>query len=296
MVALEGPVSVTHFIRNLRGGSQPILAQASDGHQYVIKFANNLQGRNLLFNEAIGSELYGACQLPVSPWKPVLVTDQFLDQNQACWMQTPEGQLRPEPGMCFGSRYLGEDSTRLFEVLPGNSFRRVRNLQDFWLAWMIDICAGHTDNRQAIFEQQDDGYLKAFFIDHGNMFAGPNGDRRLQFRASAYLDMRIYEQISVSSRMNMARSAFNLNVDRLWSKINTLPQDWKTASALQAFATCLDTLANTRNVQGVLDTIVEFSRPTDWRECVDLQSARRPPASVLRPGIQGTGLRRIAVA
>ena len=63
-------------------------------------------------------------------------------------MQTPEGQLRPEPGMCFGSRYLGEDSTRLFEVLPGNSFRRVRNLQDFWLAWMIDICAGHTDNRR----------------------------------------------------------------------------------------------------------------------------------------------------
>ena len=73
MVALEGPVSVTHFIRKSSSVVlQPILAQASDGHQYVIKFENNLQGRSLLFNEAIGSELYGACQLPVSPWKPVL--------------------------------------------------------------------------------------------------------------------------------------------------------------------------------------------------------------------------------
>jgi len=53
--------------------------------------------------------------------------------------------------MCFGSRYLGGEGMRLLEILPGNSFKRVQNHQSFWQAWMIDICAGHVDNRQAIF-------------------------------------------------------------------------------------------------------------------------------------------------
>ncbi len=66
MIALgKDPVVVTQYVRNLRGGSQPILARASDGFLYVVKFANNLQGPNLLFNESAGSELYLACGLPI---------------------------------------------------------------------------------------------------------------------------------------------------------------------------------------------------------------------------------------
>jgi hypothetical protein len=296
MCALESPVSVALFIRKLCGGSQPILVQASDGHLYVVKFANNLQGQNLLFNEAIGSELYAACQMPVVPWKPILVTDQFIDQNRTCWMETPEGRLRPESGLCFGSRYLGEDGARLFEILPGSSFKRIQNLEDFWLAWMLDICAGHTDNRQAIFEQEDEGNLKAVFIDHGHMFSGPNGDQRRHFRTSAYLDMRIYEPISALFRMTLARKAFNLNSDRLWNKINALPKEWITDSALRAFATSLDTLANTQRVCGVVDTIVECFPKTAQRECANLQFGPRPTTSVLRPGIQSAGTGRVSIA
>jgi hypothetical protein len=111
-------VLATRYIRNLRGGSQPILAQASDGLLYVVKFTNNIQGANLPFNESIGTELYRACKLRVPAWKPVLVTDSFLDQNPDCWMQTPKGRLRPDSGLCFGSRFLGGDGIRLLEVLP----------------------------------------------------------------------------------------------------------------------------------------------------------------------------------
>jgi len=100
-------VSLTGYIRSLRGGSQPILAQASDGHTYVVKFANNLQGPNLLFNESAGSELYRACGLAVPEWRPLEVSEDFLDENHDCWMQTPEGQLRPASGLCYGSRFLG---------------------------------------------------------------------------------------------------------------------------------------------------------------------------------------------
>src|ERR1039457_415092 len=121
MPALERSFSrVTRYIRNFHGGSQPILAQASDGLQYVVKFNNNLQGPNVPFNESVGSELYRACGLAVPSWKPLLVSDTFLDQNPDCWMQTPEGRLRPASGLCFGSRFLGAEGTRLLEILPGS--------------------------------------------------------------------------------------------------------------------------------------------------------------------------------
>src|ERR1017187_5416922 len=111
-------VFLTQYIRKLRGGSQPILAEASDGHTYVVKFANNLQGPNVLFNESAGSELYCAFGLPVPEWRPVTASEDFLDKNPDCWMQTPEGRLRPASGLCFGSRFLAENgqdrkSTRL---------------------------------------------------------------------------------------------------------------------------------------------------------------------------------------
>ena len=87
---------VKQYIRNLRGGSQPILARASDGLLYVVKFNNNLQGANLPFNESAGTELYRGCGLAVPSWRPLLVSDAFLDRNPDCWMHTPEGRLRPE--------------------------------------------------------------------------------------------------------------------------------------------------------------------------------------------------------
>src|ERR1035437_3514301 len=97
------------FIRKLRGGSQPILAEASDGLLYVVKFINNLQGPNLLFNESAGSEIFHANALAVPSWKPIFISDSFLDHNPDSWMQTPTGLLRLVSGLCFGSQFLGGD-------------------------------------------------------------------------------------------------------------------------------------------------------------------------------------------
>lgn len=150
---------VTHYFCLVRGGSQPILARASDGFLYVVKFANNPQGPNLLFNESAGGELYRACGLHVPDWKPLVVSDSFIDRNPDCWMRTTVGRLRPASGLCFGSRFLGLNGKRLFEILPGSMYKRVRNQSSFWLAWLIDVCAEHVDNRQAIFVKGADGLL-----------------------------------------------------------------------------------------------------------------------------------------
>lgn len=281
---------VTHFVRNLHGGSQPILAQAADGLLYIVKFNNNLQGANLPFNESIGTELYRALGLAVPCWKPLMVTDLFLDRNPDCWMQTPKGRLRPESGLCFGSRFLGGDGMRLVEILPRTSFKRVRNHQDFWLAWLIDICGRHADARQAIFRENAQQGLIAFFIDNGHLFGGPKGELELHFMASRYLDSRIYQNVSSQYLLNLKEIVGSLNVDQLWKRAQELPEQWKTKSALENFEQCLKRLATPILMQGVLETIVDAYERTDGFESGGYQNGRKSRVSVLLPGIQATEL------
>jgi hypothetical protein len=280
---------VTHFVRNLRGGSQPILARASDGLLYVVKFANNLQGPNLLFNECAGSELYRACGLPVPEWRPLEVSDSFLDKNPDCWLQTPEGCLRPAAGLCFGSRFLGGSGKRLFEILSGSMLKRVRNQTSFWLAWLIDVCAEHVDNRQAIFVEDAEGWLDAYFVDHGHFFGGPNADLKRHFGASRYLDQRIYGQISSEALLNIGDVLSTLDTDKIRQRIEAIPDEWSHASARDGLERCLERLKIPSLVQNVLDTIVcDIERRAETESGI-VGSERKPPSAVPRLGLQGTG-------
>jgi hypothetical protein len=282
--------NLTHYISNLHGGSQPILAQASDGRLYVVKFTNNLQGANLSFNESMGSELYRACKLAVPAWKPLMVTDAFLQQNPGCWMQGPEGRLRPDAGLCFGSGFLGGEGIRLLEILPGTAFRRIRNRKSFWLAWMIDICAEHADNRQAVFQEDAERQLNAFFVDNGHLFGGPKGEQRPHFQASSYLDSRIYLSLSSGEILDLQRIVGSLDVDQLWKKMRELPHDWKTASALTNFEECLNRLSNADLLRNILDTIDDAVQRANEFVCCESQNERKARGEVLRPGVQNPAI------
>jgi hypothetical protein len=281
---------VTQYIRNLRGGSQPILVQASDRQHYVVKFSNNLQGPNLLFNESIGSELYRACGLAVPAWRPLEVSEDFLDRNPDCWMQTPKGRLRPASGLCFGSRFLGSEGVRLLEILPKASYRRIRNQTSFWLAWLIDICAEHVDNRQAVFVEDAAGWLDAFFVDHGHLFGGPKAGTQKHFQASRYLDPRIYQSVSSEHLLDFQRVALGLDADQLWQQIRELPDEWKTASALEAFERSLNRLSNAKLLQHILETLADSIQRINERECDDSQDERKSQIAILQPRIQAAGL------
>jgi hypothetical protein len=282
---VSGFALVTQYIRKLRGGSQPILAEASDGLLYVVKFTNNLQGANLSFNESAGTELYRACKLPVPSWKPLLVTDSFLDRNPDCWMETPEGRLRPRAGLCFGSRFLGDSESRIFEILPKSSFASVRNRNSFWLAWLIDICAAHADNRQAVFCEDAKRNLKAVFLDHGHLFGGPKGEQNPPFLTSRYLDPRVYESVFLLYLMDLPRLASIIDAERLWRRVDALSLDWKTPSGFGAFGHCLDRLANAKLLQNIVDTMIDAHQRTDRFARDDSPNRRKPPMAVLRPGV-----------
>lgn len=249
-------LEVSQPVRRLRGGSQPILAEASDGKYYVVKFANNLQGPNVLFNESAGTELYRACGLPVPSWKPLLLSDSFLDRNPGCWIQTDCESIRPQSGLCFGSRFLGLEGKQLLEILPGNNYKRVENRQWFWTAWLLDVCARHNDHRQAVFVEHYDRRLHTFFIDHGHLFGGPNGDRARKFSATRYLDPRIYPIVELKQLEEIEIVVRELNPDKLWMSLSSFPDEWKSSSAMNCLSESLDRLANSRLVRNLLEALV----------------------------------------
>lgn len=270
------------FIRILHGGSQPTLVEASDGNLYVLKFLDNLQGPHLLLNESMGTQLYQSCKLSIAPSTPLIVTGAFVDQNPSCWIETPEGTRRPSAGLCFGSRFQTAATSRLFEILPGNYHSRLRNREHFWLAWLLDACCAHGDNRQAIFQEKPSGQLEIKFIDFGHMFFGPKGDLTPQITTCRYLDGRVYPRITDPLLIKIRKMADNLNHDELWQRLSEIPDEWKNACAVQNFATCLNRLSDSHFVEMTLDMMVETHRQ---QEC-DFSFSKvveRRSLPVLRP-------------
>jgi hypothetical protein len=125
------------------------------------------------------------------------------------------------------------------------------------MAWLLDICAEHADNRQALFLESPQGGTTAFFVDHGHQFGGPHGEKRLHFLTSRYLDPRIYPHVGGEEAVGFLKAAANLNFDLLWRRVKSLPADWKTETALSNFAECLSRLADPLMLRDIFDTLVE---------------------------------------
>lgn len=218
-------------IRKLRGGSQPILVRASDGFFYIVKFLNNLQGYNVLFNEVLGTELFRSVGLLVPEWRPIFLSEDFIAHNPACWMETEHGPLRPKAGWSFGSRFVGLRNSNIFEILPAQRFSRIENRKDFWKAWILDILCGHSDHRQAVFLEKNSGALEAHFIDHGHLLGGAKGNDNPSILASRYIDPRIYPDIAPEDVADIL-SAF-CAID--WAAIShvacSLPTEWNSEEA-----------------------------------------------------------------
>jgi hypothetical protein len=279
-------VYATGFVCILRGSSQAVLVRASDGLLYVVKFTNIQQSPNVPFNEAIGTELFRACGLAVPLWKQLWVTDSFLDKNKECWSQTEEGPKRPVPGMCFGSCFLGGNRAYLLEILSGSDFKRVKNRSSFWLAWLIDICATHVDHRQAVFVDDGSRILDARFIDHGELFGGPKGDQKKNFRASRYLDDRIYQDLCSSEVCNLQADSESVNQEKLWQRAMELPDEWKTVSAFDGLKQCLGRMSTHCLVEEIIETMREDIHQANAAHARKLEPGWSPPEAILRPQIQ----------
>ena len=278
----EAPV-ITEFLRKLPGSSRPVLVRASDGLCYVVKFRNNPQGASVLFAESAGTELYRACGLPTPSWKALSISDAFIDRTPELWMETVSGLVRPEAGLCFGSRAMDGTEGSLLEILPGSSIGRVENRLDFWLAWLVDMCAAHADNRQAIFQAKANGQLRAVFIDHGHLFGGPQNRRHLPLSISRYLEKRIYSEIGKDQIKVIEERLKSIDFEMLAQRIDALPDEWKTTAALEAFDRCLELLSQPSFVKHMIGELVESGV---WRSTPAPEWTARKQPAVVRPSVE----------
>jgi hypothetical protein len=202
----------------------------------------------------------------------------------------PSGWLVPNQGWCFGSRFLGAEDKRLFEILPESYFGRVRNVWNFWLAWIVDVCADHADHRQALFEEGPDRQLNPFFIDHGHLFGGPKGDLRRGLRTSRYLDARIYQDLSPRNISTILTRLRDLNVDVVWQRAMELPDEWKTKTALDSLSECLNRLSQAQLMRTLVDEVIEVheKRSTSCEHVLDIPSVLRPGVPTAARGFSRT--------
>lgn len=198
-------------------------------------------------------------------------------------------RLRPDPGLCSGSQFLGGGAMQLFEILPRNLHRRVRNLTDFWMAWLLDVAANHADNRQAIFCARVDHTLDAMFIDHGHMFGGPKGGLRPRSQASRYLDGRLYAGVSSALVEKLTRLVGEFDIDRLWRCVRVLPAEWVSHSAIRGLSECLNAIGSSVIVQNIFDTLMDLQLGAEELKKDASSFEPKPAISALRTGVPGAG-------
>ena len=282
MTAREKAIpTLSQRLSSLRGSSHPILARADDGCIYVVKSANNPHGSNILFNECAGNALYRALGLPTPRWTPVFAPTKFFhleSQSLACSAQSSNE-------LCFASHYLGEQY-RIYEILSSSLLAQVQNRESFWTAWIVDVCAKHTDNRQTIFVKMPTGY-KAIFVDNGDMFGGPNGTSEPHLAASQYLDDRIYCSLAESRMQNILNKIRRINLEKIWGNVLTLSAAWQSTSGLAQFSQTLDRLGDSAFIRNVMDDI----------QCIHeghyaLINVKKPPQSIRSTDLAYSTLRR----
>jgi hypothetical protein len=220
------------FLRKMRGGSQSSLIGASDGNFYVLKLANNPQGRNTLFNEAFGSILSQCLELPVSEWRPIQVSSSFIAMNPDLRFMLAEGIRTPSTGLHFGSKFvIASKDDETYEVIPSQWMRRVRNPHAFVGMLLLDIWTENADRRQALFvERSADRTLEVMFFDHGHMFRGPNGNTRLKSApACLYYHRNIYCKAFESKNFDdWLRRIEGLTETMLQNMMERIPGEWRS--------------------------------------------------------------------
>jgi len=165
-------VNPTGFIRRMGGGSQSSLISCDDGYDYVVKFNDNPQGRNLLANEYIGSRLLTAVGITTPIIRAVYLDLSFLKANRKkLAMITADQWYLPSVGFHFGSRWVPE---------PGYSWAVKRLCEDVSSLspssettgiLLFDLWADNQDAREYVqVRKQGATSPRRFYIDGGNLF------------------------------------------------------------------------------------------------------------------------------
>ena len=187
----------------MKGGSQPHLIEADDGHFYVVKSKDNPQHRRILVNEWIAAVFLRFLQIASPQVAPILMDREFLGANPELGVQRGR-QMEPiSPGCHFGSRLPGDPTQMaLFDTLPNVLLGKVANLRDLGGLLVFDRWIANADYRQLVFfraQVAEPGTVRPGFlmwaIDHGFAFQGPQWSLKTGGRQGLHHGNPLYESL-----------------------------------------------------------------------------------------------------
>ncbi len=140
-------------IRRMRGGAQAQLLRCADDEYYVVKLQNNPQGVRILVNELLATRVAERLGLPTPPCAIVEVRQALIETSDERAIQLGRGRMPYKAGLQFASRYPGTSPPEcaVFDFLPEESLRDVKNLCDFCGRLAFDTRTCNTNGRQTIF-------------------------------------------------------------------------------------------------------------------------------------------------
>lgn len=256
--------------------------RADDGNGYVVKFANNPQGRWVLPNEYLATRLAAMIGLPVPEMALVHVPEALIRSNAALRMPLGGFALMCSSGIQFGSRLCGdpEDSV-LFDLLPFPAYSLVRNADAILGAYVFDKWVGNIDRRQFVFVRSSRSRgICAFLIDHGLCFGGSNWTFRDAPRdglaAYDFWYKRVHSWDAFEPWIRRIEAMKSRKIERI---ADGLPASWiPDPAGLDSLLATLDT-RRARLRELISEALTAFDSPfVNWRGAKPCRSIR-----VVRP-------------
>lgn len=144
----------------------------TDGYFYVVKAANNPQGRRTLVNDWMGSHLLRSLGVRAADCRLVHITDELIS-TEDLHLVYGNRRVRVDCGPHFGSVCpVNPEIKALFDYLPARLFSAVKNIEDFLTTLAFDIWTSNVDLRQAVFFRSKSHVFEALMTDNGMIFQG----------------------------------------------------------------------------------------------------------------------------
>jgi hypothetical protein len=230
-------VRAIEHVRPMRGGSQPHLMRCSDGHYYVVKFANNPQGLRILANEYLAGRLGKLLGLPCPEICVLETKEELVRLTTALSIQWPYGGYPVAAGLAFGSQFPSRryGANRMLlsvvELSQASRLGRVENLSDLMGILMFDKWTSNIDSRQILCLPRPSKHRRTYrlyMIDNGFCFGGCDWGFKDSPLRGLYLDIAIYSAVQNLDALGpwLERLETRVTLGELSKIVEDVPQSW----------------------------------------------------------------------
>ncbi|HEV2289137.1 MAG TPA: HipA family kinase [Candidatus Acidoferrales bacterium] len=251
-------------VRRMRGGAQAQMMRCSDGHYYVVKFANNPQGSRILANELLGGRLAELLGLPVARGEILLVCEELIRHSDDLVIQLKDGKRPCLGGLCFGSRFPIDPRRGIIcDFLPDGWLKGVLNLKDFCGMLVFDVWVCNTDGRQVIYHREPgNSDYRVTMVDQGFCFNGEKWNFPDSPLWGLYHRRVVYDHVRAMNAFEpwLRRLENEVSLGTLRELANKIPSQWYRNNARALSRLVLELDRRRMLVRGLLRSTLRVRR------------------------------------